>query len=309
MGAPLLLSFDVSQLSKAQIDTTYGNPEIVAVNQDADEHGRGSRGGKRVSGSDFPENDNDASAVDTAAEKESHNETISEARATQARDGVDRQQQQQQQQQQQHQQQVHTAAAAAANCDASTFKYSRNGVQSSGLACHDAASAADCIAACCNAGDGCTTWQYNPKHSLKNDTTHCNRKHGGVWGPCWIGRETRSTPNAPDWIGRSTAASPPPPPPPPGSSLNVWARSLHDGSTAVLFINNAPDAGAPGQVMHCNAACSTAAGLLAGTTYAVRDLAARSDLAPITVDGTSGFASPSAVPADAGSLLLKFTPQ
>ena len=45
MGAPMMLSFDVATLSEAQL-ALYGNPEIVAVSQDADEHGRGSYGGR-----------------------------------------------------------------------------------------------------------------------------------------------------------------------------------------------------------------------------------------------------------------------
>ena len=43
-GAPLLLSFDVAALGKAELGL-YGNAEIVAVSQDADAAGRGSPGG------------------------------------------------------------------------------------------------------------------------------------------------------------------------------------------------------------------------------------------------------------------------
>ena len=281
MGAPLLLSFDISALTQLQINGTYGNPEIIAVNQDADEQGRGSRGGRRVSGSDFTESE----------DQEDQSNQLPEPAKMPAWYAVE----------------VEVASSA---CDASSFKYSRNGVESIGLKCHDATSASDCVAACCNQGAACTTWQYNPNHSAKSSPTHCVTTGNGIYGPCWIGTEKRMKPSGPEWVGGSSLGPPPTPAPPqPASNLNIWARSLRGGATAVIFVNNYPDASAGAQAMECDTACCKKAGLLAGTTYAVRDLATRKDLAPITISATNGFASPSVVPADAGSLLLKLTPQ
>jgi hypothetical protein len=83
--------------------------------------------------------------------------------------------------------------------------------------------------------------------------------------------------------------------------LNVWVRNLHDGSTAIIFINNGP-----GPVhMQCNAACIARARLTPGQ-YTARDLYTCKDASGVTV-GKDGF-SVGLVPGDAGSLLWKLTP-
>ena len=177
MGAPLLLSFDIRQLTKTEIHHLYGNPEIIAVNQDADHHGRGTAGGRRVSFGDLP--------WGSQAQDHGHG---------------------------------HTTGAAG-----------------------------------------------------------------------------------------SSVASPTSPPPTPGqSTLNIWARNLHDGSTAMLFLNSGP--AGDGTTMVCDAACLHAAGLAVGKTYAVRDLVALADLAPVTLTA-KGLRTPTEVAADAGTLFLKLTPQ
>lgn len=56
LGAPLLYSFDMQNLmTDPAMKKIYTNPEVIAVNQDADASGRGSMGGRRVHGSDLPE--------------------------------------------------------------------------------------------------------------------------------------------------------------------------------------------------------------------------------------------------------------
>merc|ERR1711971_1115113 len=157
MGAPILLSFDLQKLNSTEVSFLYGNPEIIAVSQDADEHGRGTPGGRRVSGGDFEE-------VEAKVE---------------AKEGV-----------------------------------------------------------------------------------------GNAIEP------------------------------------NVWTRNLHDGSTAIIFVNN----GDAAVQMVCDQVCLNAAGLKVGQTYAVRDLFTRKDLPLVTLD-TSGLTSPVQVPGDAGSVFLRLTPK
>ena len=53
-----------------------------------------------------------------------------------------------------------------------------------------------------------------------------------------------------------------------GAKANVWARNLHSGDVAIIFIN-AGDA--PTKVV-CDASCIVAAGLVAGRRYSVRDV-------------------------------------
>ena len=248
----------------------YGNPEIVAVSQDADEHGRGSSGGKRVAGADFPETTNsgysgNSVAVPVGATDAPHT------------DGGDE------------------------TCDKTSFGVNLTGLQASGLACTNASSAEACVAACCGS-PGCTTWQWNPTYG--RGSLACSHRGKGVFGACWIGTAKRSTPG-PDWIGGTSHRPPPPPPPPsPAHLINIWARSLHDGSTALFFVNN----GDAALKMVCDAGCLAAAGLEKGKRYAVRDLFARADLAPVTL-GAAGLASPNDVPGDAGSAFIKLTPQ
>ena len=86
------------------------------------------------------------------------------------------------------------------------------------------------------------------------------------------------------------------------STQNIWARSLHDGGTTMIFVNN----GVPAAKMVCDGACVAEAGLVAGRKYAVRDLHARKDLVPITL-GAAGVDA-GQVDGDAGSVLLKLSP-
>lgn len=167
MGAPLLISFDLTSLDKDQL-ALYTNPEIVAINQDADDQGRGTSGGRRVSGGDFN--------ISIAA----------------------------------------TAAAATTNILAGTTPQDKADV------------------------------------------------------------------------------------------FNVWARNLHSGDTAVIFVNNQ----AAATTMTCNAACAKSAGLGAagGKKYAVRDVYARKDLASIVIDTDGGFSSGASVAGDGGSAFLRLTP-
>merc|ERR1712032_202186 len=147
MGAPILLSFDLRNINSHDLEFVYGNAEIIAVSQDADVHGRGTLGGRRVSGGDF--------------------KTVEEESVTDSDD-----------------------------------------------------------------------------------------------------------------------------------TLNVWARNLQDGSTAIIFVNN----GNTTQKMICDQTCIKAAGLKLGETYTVRDLFSKKDLAPVTL-GASGLTSIIDVPSDAGSVL------
>jgi hypothetical protein len=314
MGAPLLLSFDVAHMDHSQREL-YGNPEIVAVNQDADSNGRGTLGGRRVSGGDFvqaaapawPQGVGDASVLAARALSSADLAAV-DARVVQKIGDTA----------------TSPGAARAApstftstftstanrGCGAATFPSSRVGVESMGLVCTNATTADACIAACCAEGVGCDTWQWNPGYGPS--PTSCTHAHGGgVYGPCWTGKETSIAQSKAGWSGGSKRQtppphpSPPPPPPPPNTAslLNVWARNLHDGSTAIIFVNN----GAAAATMTCDAGCAAAAGLAAGRSYGCRDLFARTDLANITV-GPQGFSSPSAVPGDAGSILLRLSP-
>ena len=129
----------------------------------------------------------------------------------------------------------------------------------------------------------------------------CTHSDKGVFGACWIGSPTSLAPDL-GWNGGTSQR--PPPPPSPAHLINIWARSLHDGSTALFFVNNGDTA----LKMVCDAGCLAAAGLLVGKEYAVRDLFARADLAPVTLGGP-GLASPKEVPGDAGSAFIKLTPQ
>jgi hypothetical protein len=268
MGAPLLLSFSLTNLDQHQI-ALYANPEIVAVNQDADAQGRGTAGGRRVSGGDFPSTE---SAITTPTRLFIH-------------------------------------GTATTECSATSFPHNRSGVESLGLQANHAgdASAAACMAACCRwqqLGHNCSTWQYNPAYHPR----------GYPAEPCWGGTERairrhQSGGGHGGWAGASAhAVAPPPPPPPPAagggsSTWNVWARNLHDGGTAMIFINSAPH---PANVS-CDARCAAAAGLRTGGSYRVRDLYARTDVPAGVTVGPSGFGA-GVVAGDAGSVLWKLTP-
>lgn len=125
MGAPLLLSFDLTNLDPFQ-KSLYGNADIIAVNQDQDEHGRGTPGGRRVSGDNFAEiDDRSHKMADTSDSRDQQEIT----------------------------------------CDSSTFPLNRTGVECEGLTANHSgdASAEDCQKACC-ANPKCMTWQYNPSY-------------------------------------------------------------------------------------------------------------------------------------------------
>lgn len=222
MGAPLLLSFDIGSLTNSRtLLEVYANPEIIAVSQDVDEQGRGSLGGRRVLGGDFPESE-PVQSTDDVRVSTTTNRNIQ-------------------------------------SCDASTFTRNMSGVEVEGLACHNASSPAECIAACCDMPD-CTTWQWSLQHS-KGGTPFCSMsKNGGVFGACWIGTSRKISSNAPSWIGASTA--PTPSPPPSGSSVNIWARNLHSGETAMIFVNT----GDISAVIKCDLGCVQASSLNVGST-------------------------------------------
>lgn len=244
MGAPLLLSFDLDNLDAKQ-KALYGNPEIVAVNQDRDPAtGRGTAGGRRVFGGDF---------VAEVAEEE---------------------------------------AACA-------FPHNRTGVEAVGLGhLWNVSSAEECAAKCC-ASDGCTTWQWDASYHPSNCPSGC---------PCWGGVE-KELKSGGAWSGGSkhpAGHQNPPSPPHSGAAQNIWVRNLHDGGTAMIFVNN----GVPAVKMACTGECVAAAGLSVGKKYAVRDLYAHKDLPPITLGAAGVRAGVDAgqVDGDAGSVLLKLSP-
>ena len=141
MGAPLLLSFDLIKLDAQQL-ALYANPEIIAVNQDKDAHGRGVAAGRRVAGEDFP----------NAASTMSSSRTTSTSTSTSTSSLP--------------------LSLSAAACGAASFPHNRTGVESFGLqANHQGdASPTACMAACCawQAKSGnCSTWQFNPNYAPK----------------------------------------------------------------------------------------------------------------------------------------------
>ena len=295
LGAPLLLSMDITTLDAVQL-ATYANPEIIEISQDADESGRGTHGGRRVSGGDL---------VGPAASAVPNN--ARPLRTPTAAPGVD----------------VGAVAwpplwlrasaapladgptpgatrrgATTLKCDVSTFPYARVGVEAVGLQpAPNASSAAECLALCCALGTAaCRTWQWAPAYD-----------HGHGLERCWVGIERYVRLNNTDWIagGATTALPPTPAPPSLHNTQNAWARNLHDGSTAFLFVNN--EANATAAAMVCDAGCALAAGLVDGASYAVRDVGARADLAAIMV--SDGFDAPHAVGGGGGSLLLRLSPR
>ena len=236
MGAPLMLSFDVAALTESQLDSVYGNEEIIAVNQDADAHGNGVPGGRRVSGADLPE----VSVAGTGAANPAsggalapgspvlgaQNYLASPTSASPPSLGLG------------STPSADIVRGPPKTCTPSTFPVNRTGQQVRGLGCANATTPATCMAACC-AQAACSTWQYSPTYG--RGAEHCWKDGKGVFGPCWIGTATHVGPPTPnsDWVGGSNQAAPSPPSPPPrAASLSVWARNLNDGSTAVLFINN-----------------------------------------------------------------------
>ena len=258
MGAPLLLSFDLTRLEPQQL-ALYGNAEIIAVNQDKDKEGRGVAAGRRVSGGDFPTTALAGPSAGTPS------------------------------------------GTWPLTCGAGSFAHSRAGVESFGLQPnhHGDASAAACLAACCEwqaESANCTTWQFNPSY----------RPRGYGAEPCWGGVEKSIQPNAKGWVGGSAQAGPPPPAP----AINIWARNLFDGSTALIFINS----GHSPVHMQCDTACIAQARLAPGQ-YKVRDLYARKDVAMAGPRGDSGLLTVAKngfavglVPGDAGSVLWRLTP-
>ena len=84
-------------------------------------------------------------------------------------------------------------------------------------------------------------------------------------------------------------------------TTNVWARLLHDGSCAVVFLNTGPH---PADVA-CDAACFLALGYAPDVVMAARDVRARVDAPRFAVAG--GFTA-RAVPGGGASAMYRFTP-
>ena len=292
LGAPLLLSMDIATLDAVQL-ATYANSEIIAVSQDADESGRGTHGGRRVSGGDLV-----GPGPPKAAAGHPHAPLARGARAAGAGAKA------------WPPLWLRASAApagpgpnwfgerAASKCDISSFPFSRVGMEAVGLQpAPNASSAAECLAQCCAMGTAaCRTWQWAPAYD-----------HGHGVQRCWVGIERYVRLNDSDWIagGATTALPPTPAPPSPLNTQNVWARNLHDGSTALIFVNNG--ASATPEAMACDAAFALAAGLVDGVSYAVRDVGSCEDLPAITM--RNGFDAPLAVAGDGGSLMLRLTPR
>ena len=92
----------------------------------------------------------------------------------------------------------------------------------------------------------------------------------------------------------------------PAAADNVWARWLSDGSVALLLVNLRAAAAAP---VACDAAClaglAAARGRPPPAAWRIRDVHARSDNG--TVDSAAGYLSPPLEPGG-GSLLLRISP-
>lgn len=88
----------------------------------------------------------------------------------------------------------------------------------------------------------------------------------------------------------------------PKDDKNVWARTLVDGSVAILFINfnQVLD-----QNVTCDSDCFLSAGFSASATLMVRDIWAKADIG--IVSAQMGYSV--LVPRDGASRFLKFTPQ
>jgi hypothetical protein len=87
-------------------------------------------------------------------------------------------------------------------------------------------------------------------------------------------------------------------PPPPSSEIVLVGRELHDGSWAVLALNNEPT----NQTVVCGAACFAAMGFAPSQTVVVRDLWQHADVATIPA---SSYPIP--VGANGSTTLLKIT--
>ena len=82
---------------------------------------------------------------------------------------------------------------------------------------------------------------------------------------------------------------------------NVWARNLHDGSTALIYINSAPETA----TVTCDAECLARAQLKIGVTYRVRNILQRTNMREIALTN-AGLGMQ--VQGDARSVLIKLTP-
>eukprot|EP01121_Diplochlamys_sp_Union-15-3_P001049 TRINITY_DN1090_c0_g1_i1.p1 TRINITY_DN1090_c0_g1~~TRINITY_DN1090_c0_g1_i1.p1 ORF type:complete len:520 (+),score=61.44 TRINITY_DN1090_c0_g1_i1:109-1668(+) len=86
-----------------------------------------------------------------------------------------------------------------------------------------------------------------------------------------------------------------------GNPTNVWGRSLHDGSWAVLFIN----IGLTDIDVTCDSDCFKQMGFTAGSVINIRDLWKHEDIGTIS---TLSY-TVNKVPVEGGSVMLKFTQQ
>jgi len=85
------------------------------------------------------------------------------------------------------------------------------------------------------------------------------------------------------------------------STYNVWGKKLHDGSAALLFLNNAGQAAD----VTCDANCFTTLGFKSSDNLQVRDLWSHTNMGVVPA---SGYTAKN-VGANGGSVTLKFTPQ
>jgi len=83
------------------------------------------------------------------------------------------------------------------------------------------------------------------------------------------------------------------------TNFNVWAKKLHDGSYAVIFLNNADHE----QDITCDQACFQKMGIPSGRTVRVRDLWYHKDLPSFE----SGSFTSKSVPKGGASVVYKFT--
>jgi hypothetical protein len=85
-----------------------------------------------------------------------------------------------------------------------------------------------------------------------------------------------------------------------GACVNVWARPLSDGSTALGMVNNGPAEAA----VTCDAACFAAANVSSPGGVRVRDLVARADVGTLAPP----YTFTANVTGDGGGAAFKFTP-
>jgi len=82
---------------------------------------------------------------------------------------------------------------------------------------------------------------------------------------------------------------------------NVWARPLFDGSWAVVFFN----AGSASSNITCDASCFQQMGFTPSTQLVIRDLWQHKNIATTAASTYTAYN----VPAEGGSVMLKFTKQ